>query len=339
MTKKSFMGLIAFILVAVIVVVAVVACGIGSSVDGKWFKNGDVQTWFDSWGQGEPSDSEDDDKDVQPVGEGFLIFAPRTTVDSPVSLSTETTASESKSATITATIEPPNGFYKAIDWRSSSNAVKVTQDVENPLKAHVELVGKLFSEATITCIVVSTKTFTATCAVNYLSYPKLSDLFVYTSDTIKFGEEVNASVTYNFDLLEGATFEIEDYCLDLKSEVVQALLSYGDFGFSWDGTVTPPVRECTFIMADDPVEAFYGGSDKELQKENLLKAFFKCSNDVQGDKLVPKEVATLKLDVWLTYQGVRYKAYEVKTDVCFDNSYITEITGVTIENGNIVFHD
>lgn len=51
MRKKTLYGFIALILAAAIVIV----CGIGSAVNGKWFKNKDVQTWFNSWGQNKDS--------------------------------------------------------------------------------------------------------------------------------------------------------------------------------------------------------------------------------------------------------------------------------------------
>lgn len=43
MRKKTFYAFLALILTAVIVI----ACGVGSS----WFTNGDIKTWFNSWGQ------------------------------------------------------------------------------------------------------------------------------------------------------------------------------------------------------------------------------------------------------------------------------------------------
>ncbi len=54
--KKIFLGFLALI----IAIGAVIACGIGSqNSNGEWFKNGNVLTWFNSWGK----DKDDSEKD------------------------------------------------------------------------------------------------------------------------------------------------------------------------------------------------------------------------------------------------------------------------------------
>lgn len=56
MKKSAFYGFIALILAAAIVI----ACGVGSS----WFTNGDIKTWFNSWGaSSQDKDPVDGDKD------------------------------------------------------------------------------------------------------------------------------------------------------------------------------------------------------------------------------------------------------------------------------------
>lgn len=58
MSKKTFRGFIAFLIV-LIVAAMICACGYGSQVNGEWFKNGNVATWFNSWGK----DRDDTEKD------------------------------------------------------------------------------------------------------------------------------------------------------------------------------------------------------------------------------------------------------------------------------------
>ena len=138
------------------------------------------------WGQ-KGGKNESGDGDVMPVDEGFLMFKPLTAVDSPVAIEADTAESEGNTATLTATLEPENAFYSSASWRSSSNALTVTQDEENPLKATVELTGTLTQTAQITCMVVSFKTVTATCSVDYLD----------TSVSVGFNEIVSQNSKYS----------------------------------------------------------------------------------------------------------------------------------------------
>ena len=69
MKKKTLYGIIALIIAAVIVIVA----GIGSSVNGKWFKNKDIETWFNSWGQTTVQDPEGPNEPTTPTKPGVLL--------------------------------------------------------------------------------------------------------------------------------------------------------------------------------------------------------------------------------------------------------------------------
>ena len=129
MSKKTLRGLIAFILVAIIIVGLVIASGIGSSVDGKWFQNGDVQTWFDSWGQGTK-----DDKDFAAFfpGDGILAEGDGNT-ESEIKLTMTKIApvatAENGSHTtykVTAKVTPENTTDKLDMALSGAEASKVT---------------------------------------------------------------------------------------------------------------------------------------------------------------------------------------------------------------------
>ena len=58
MSKKIFYTLLCIILAAAIVI----TCGVGSS----WFTNGDIKTWFNSWGTGNEADNPNPDADNKP---------------------------------------------------------------------------------------------------------------------------------------------------------------------------------------------------------------------------------------------------------------------------------
>lgn len=116
MKVKTFLGFVAIILAAVIVVV----CGIGSSVNGEWFKNGNVYTWFNSWGQNSGVTEEPDktggltvtqDNEVS-SGISFQKSAIAST-DFPVNGISETADSAVR---ITAVVYPLDAFDKSLDW-------------------------------------------------------------------------------------------------------------------------------------------------------------------------------------------------------------------------------
>lgn len=129
MKVKTFLGFVAIILAAVIVVV----CGIGSSVNGEWFKNGNVYTWFNSWGQNgqsnpdeNPDDGAEQPDDIPPItGDGSaelengeqngvqLLSAkiPRVAYElNGISPQADT------AFTLTATVGPDDAVNKVVDW-------------------------------------------------------------------------------------------------------------------------------------------------------------------------------------------------------------------------------
>ena len=334
-SKKAGKGIAIFI--AIIIGIVIVG-GCSSWITG-WTITGspDMSKWNQATSDGAKDDENgSDDEAVTPLSEGALVLQPLTTLDSPVAIAAETTGLHV--AKLTATISPENGVYHTVTWRSSSSKVTVTQDEEDPLKATVTCAGYFSDEVTITCVVVSTKTLTATCKAVYLAFPLLSDLTAYLSGgVIKFGDTMEASINCNANLPSGAMFLIKDYSIEVSSEFAHSLQKTGfDFSSCYDEAIEPYARNCTISMPATPFDAF-GGVD--ANKEEALKAFFKATNTVQNDKLVPLEAGILKLNVVLTYNGVQYKSYSVENTYCFDNSYITEITDVTIEQGEIVFSD
>lgn len=129
MKVKTFLGFVAIILAAVIVVV----CGIGSSVNGEWFKNGNVYTWFNSWGQNgqsnpdeNPDDGAEQPDDIPPItddgsaelenGEqnGVQLLSakiPRVAYElNGISPQADT------AFTLTATVGPDDAVNKVVDW-------------------------------------------------------------------------------------------------------------------------------------------------------------------------------------------------------------------------------
>lgn len=199
---KIIAGFIALLLVAVLVVVW--------SIGSNGFTNNNPVKW--DWWQSESKDNPAEGGDnVTPTDEGILMFKPITTVDSPVALAAETAAG-SNTATLTATLEPENAFYYSASWRSSSNALTVTQDEEDQLKATVELTGTLTETAQITCVVESFKTVTATCTVDYLE-TKSSVIRTKNAEFISTNSKYKNATFMNGEWAFGNTysFTIDEY--------------------------------------------------------------------------------------------------------------------------------
>lgn len=99
MKKKTFFGFLALIIAAGIVI----ACGIGSQVDGHWFQNPNVETWFHSWGQEEKPE------------ENISILAYTLSADEYEAYGIDPqTVTEAKSLSID--FKPTNTSDKRINW-------------------------------------------------------------------------------------------------------------------------------------------------------------------------------------------------------------------------------
>ncbi len=103
--KKIIISIIVLILAAAIVI----ACGIGSQdVNGKWFKNPNVLTWFDNWGKGQEKPDDDTEKD----NISLASYALETADFAAYGISPQ--ALEAK--VITVDFEPANTTNKRIGW-------------------------------------------------------------------------------------------------------------------------------------------------------------------------------------------------------------------------------
>ncbi len=169
--KKGTLSAIVVILLAAIIVLV---CGIGSS----WFTNGDIATWFNSWGKGEeqedPTDEDEQDggapvtdENGNEVTSDEIVSMPRAmTFRSAAALDGET--AEYDSVTLKINVEPSYALVESVsysavwvnadsEWatgKSVSDYLTVTQSEEDdfacvvqclqPFGEQIKVVGEVF---------------------------------------------------------------------------------------------------------------------------------------------------------------------------------------------------
>ena len=96
------------IVVLILAVALVIACGIGSQDNnGKWFQNGNVLTWFGSWGKDKPTEDDTEKDNIS-----LASYALATSDFAAYGISPQ--ALEAK--VITVDFEPANTTNKRIGW-------------------------------------------------------------------------------------------------------------------------------------------------------------------------------------------------------------------------------
>lgn len=124
MKKGTLTAIIVILLAAIIVLV----CGIGSS----WFTNGDIATWFNSWGKGTEQEQPADEEQGEETGEeqeqgGMLVEEGDSNGISLMSVKIAAADYDEygispmaeSAQLLTATITPDTAADKAVDWSVS----------------------------------------------------------------------------------------------------------------------------------------------------------------------------------------------------------------------------
>lgn len=290
---------------------------------------------------------DDDNKPVE-TEEGVLFFTPRTTASSPVALSATTAAETPKTATLTATVTPENGFISSVEWRSSTNALTVTKDPQNPLKATVTLTGTLTETAQITCMVYSIKTVMATCSVDFVSFPTVSfDIRGFENSNDNYNLALNTEYEVLLSMGEiTSTAEVADfslkgtgYCVwwdeaDSYENITRFQNALG-VGTSWEpweiSEDFDEGRDGYFFTLSGTLEGLFG-KPQNVSVDDYRKAFYSC--DWGGDEAIK---ITIYADLYL--RDIKVKSYAPFYAMNINPaSYLTGVEGVSITpDGGIVF--
>ena len=171
MKKLTISGVIAVI----VAIAMVIVCGIGSN----WFKNGDIKTWFDNWGQGtseteSPNDDQEDngkpvtDKNGTQLPNDEIINLPRAmTFRSATSLDGKD--ADYDSVTVRIKVTPVETDVKSITYtaiwvnaasvwakgKNVSDFLSVKQTTENSTDAVIQCLKPLGEQVKITVTVTS----------------------------------------------------------------------------------------------------------------------------------------------------------------------------------------
>ena len=201
--KKFLICLLALIVAEVIFF----TCAIGSSIDGKWFRNSNVSTWFgrgsendntnngdnDNTNKGDEDQNNDGDNTETPPSEDNespLIITPEEITFSSMSLEVMPKALNDEeennnsveavngTCTITAVYKPISAKNTAVDWSvvyystgepvdPETSAIIVTPIEDGALTAEVRCIKAFSSRLKIICTLRSNKEITASCRVDY----------------------------------------------------------------------------------------------------------------------------------------------------------------------------
>lgn len=214
MKKGTLTAIIVILLAAIIVLV----CGIGSS----WFTNGDIATWFNSWGKGTEQEQPADEEQGEETGEeqeqgGMLVEEGDSNGISLMSVKIAAADYDEygispmaeSAQLLTATITPDTAADKAVDWsvsfvnpssewskeHSVTDCVTVTPTSDGALTATVECLQAFGEQVKITVTSRANSSATAECTVDY---QKRLDSFTWSAayDGSNFDDSTN--ITWNF---------------------------------------------------------------------------------------------------------------------------------------------
>lgn len=231
MSKKTFRGFIALLIVLVLGAI-VIACGIGSQdVNGKWFKNPNVLTWFDNWGKGQEKPDDDTEKD----NISLASYALETADFAAYGISPQ--ALEAK--VITVDFEPANTTNKRIGWVCKWKDATSTWASGKNINDYVDFVPAADFGASATLAVkqpfgepvVVTATSRANSALTSSSQfeyvARYSQLWGDSDLTLDFGDNIDVFENLYTDdcytVLPDSCFA--DVTLELNTELYQYLLS------------------------------------------------------------------------------------------------------------------
>lgn len=369
--KQSGVGkVIAFFICLVICAGIVCAAGYGSKTADGWFKNGNVATWFDSWGKGNaPTHSAN--------GKPTDGMTTATTSSQFMSLrSTPMTAGASSRTDstyrLTATVEPADADYQELEWlvsfensssawasgKAASDFVNVapSSDTHN---ATVTCLGDFGEPVIITVKSKDNPEAYATCRCDYvkrvksltftledptftsaMGYTYEIEPTAYTIDSEITLGTVKIGVTYGFETAMREWVRNSSYDLEAR-ELYQATV----FGVSADELIVDYENSTLKFKGNDPT-ALFAFHDDYWDEESYYQL---TPEDVALNKVICKSAfkstiqtydgahATLAIEYRITYNGESYGGGKVEANVNFNFETIkVPVSSVKLDSSNII---
>lgn len=343
--KKIDAGQIIKVSIILLIVAAIIiTCGIGTS----WFTNGNMSTWFNSWGKGSTVEAEkdsDDEKDTS-INQGSemesFIFYPETNNNqialfiTPLAISAENKAAVSKEITaiVTSTIKA-----KQIDWTIESEnketsdkdlseiiTVKPTEDGAKTaiVSCYSAFEGTMIIKATLRGIGVY-----GTCKVVFVGVPSslkiaetnLSDL---GNDSLhEFIIPSTGSFFINFELDNIYHSVGEKYVINSNSDITFGKVRICDYIYTATGLQKGAPYETSFI--EWATGALTPKTFNNYSSSTLLASTFKnnrylfdfyhapqfhCMDIELAKEAKPQNTLTGVLIEVLEYPSLNYTIYE-----------------------------
>lgn len=336
-------GIIALLLAGIVTITA----GIGSAVNGMWFKNSDIRTWFNSWGKGETRQAVETieiadttiaiDNNGNQLQQGKVYTLPR-----GIMFTSSTTTSNKPSVTVRATVSPDNADDKRVIWSSSNaNSVTVTADEDDCLTATITCLDTLVDgQVYITCTSVDNPDAKAVCTIDYLINGSAIE-FVASIDgdpsEIVFGDEYTVSARWDNTTPGAGTVmgDISDvsWAIELTYEITAIVDSYlAESGYDVSAVYYDAFESSSYAgtLFETPYDCFYGGSidcDPDDFNHAFKMAMLECETH-----------AIFSIGGNYSYKGKSYKYGSKNIPVSFSMSGIwISVDNVEVDNDNILF--
>lgn len=319
--------IIAVILALAVIVGAVCAFGYGSkNAAGQWFKNGDITTWFNSWGKG----TKEPDETKKPEESSFLVRAQYTEGDLATFAATPY-ADDGNSVYLTLLTDPVE-TDDTFTWSSSDTSIVTVTPSDNGRSATVTCL-QAFDEQ-ITVKATSNETgLEAVATCDYVKRVQAVTLTV-TPNTVKLGPTSNV-YTVETDVTFGIGTITPELILsngrfELNTPAGRVKKIYYSGGNDEDPTIctgelqamsftgnTFTVSDASSIMEFELVDPNFSKEVEQLRllmiKElnELIKNFYNSYG---------MKTATVSTDYATTYGGKTYNTGAINATVTLDIS-------------------
>ncbi|MCI9561718.1 MAG: hypothetical protein HFK03_04445 [Clostridia bacterium] len=316
--------LVAVFMAILLIVGLICAAGYGSkNAAGQWFKNGDITTWFNSWGKG----TKEPDETKKPEESSFLVRAQYTEGDLATFAATPY-VDNGNSVYLTLLTEPVE-TDDTFTWSSSDTSIVTVTPSDNGRSATVTCM-QAFSEQ-ITVKAVSNETgLEAVATCDYVK--RLQSVTMSMSpEVIKFG---NVSTTHTVTL--SPVWGVGTITPELT--ITETVLSSNK---RLAATESDDTNDYFYVTFDH--KSFAGGTFDISDSTSVGGGF----NNVYNDSYIPYATAELNKAIknyatgttsdgkitakyTVTYKGKTYTSSEVTKGVGFDitnlKSYASSIT-------------
>lgn len=238
MAKKTLYGFIALIIAAAIVIV----CGVGSSVNGKWFKNKDIQTWFKSWGQNSSQEETSAPWGGVVDGDGNEMNN-EATYAMPAAMAFYSNSSDDVSQNLrfsspAVTVTCSHNFELnniKVDWSveypsgvNATDIITVTPESDGSTRATVQCSAPFDTQITLKATLRGNAQKTATCAIDYVKRIERCNFFSIEGTDFEEDGGLSCSAVFGSGTVTGQlkVRQVFYRLLDTFEEDVQSYLKF-----------------------------------------------------------------------------------------------------------------